>query len=282
LKESVEIHAQLAADLQKTTLFRLINHPGNHAGQQRFSVNDRGKDFLNDDVAFARSTLQNVSPSGVTPLVEHLQEIRDEIRALEASLRQSGTQVAVVLATDGVPTDSLGNPSEEIRRSFVQTLKSFEGLPVWMVVKLCTDEESVVDFWNDLDEVVELSLEVLDVYPSEALEVHKENPWLNYGLPLHRVREIGFYDKTFDFLDERPLEKEELVPFFRVLFGAGSLDGIADPEVDWKAFVHRIESLVQAESTQWNPVTGRKEPWVNIRRLKRAYGRGRRFGCRFW
>jgi hypothetical protein len=260
LKESVVIHAQLAADLQKTTLFRLINHPGNHAGQQRFSVNERGKDFLDDDVAIARSTLQNVSPSGVTPLVERLQEIRDE------SLRQSGTQVAIVLATDGIPTDSQGNPSEEIRRSFVQTLKSLEGLPVWMVVKLCTDEESVVDFWNDLDEEVELSLEVLDDYPSVALEVYKQNPWLNYGLPLHRVREIGFYDKTLDFLDER----------------AGSLDGIADPQVDWEAFVRRIESLAQAESMQWNSVTGRKEPWVNIQRLKRVYGRGRCFGCRFW
>lgn len=274
LKDAVEYHAQLAAILRKTTVFRLLNEPGIQAGPRQFSVNERGDEFLDEDVAIACSTIQNVSPRGVTPLVGHLQEIRDEIRALEGSLRQSGTQVAVVLATDGIPTDSQGNPSEAVRRSFVQTLKSLEGLPVWMVVKLCTDEESVVNYWNDLDGEVELSLEVLDDYPSEALEVHKLNPWLNYSLPLHRIRELGFYDKTFDLIDERKLHKEELVPFFRVLFGSGAMDGIADPDVDWEAFVRRIEGLVQAERTQWNPVTRRKEPWVNVQRLKREYGRG--------
>jgi hypothetical protein len=274
LVDSVEYQAQLAAILQKTTVFRLLNEPGIQAGPRQFSVNERGEAFLDEDVAIACSTLQNVSPRGVTPLVKHLQEIRDEIRALEGSLRQSGTQVAVVLATDGIPTDDQGNPSEAVRRSFVQTLKSLEGLPVWMVVKLCTDEESVVQFWNEIDREVELSIEVLDDYPSEALEVHKLNPWLNYGLPLHRVREIGFFDRTFDLIDERKLYKEELVPFFRVLFGAGALDGIADPEVDWDAFVRRIENLTQAEKTQWNPVTKRREPWINIQRLKREYGRG--------
>jgi len=41
----------------------------------------------------------------------------------------------------------------------------------------------------------------------EAAEVTKENPWLNYALPLHRLREFGFHDRVFDILDERPLLK---------------------------------------------------------------------------
>lgn len=29
-----------------------------------------------------------------------------------------------------------------------------------------------------------------------------ENPWLDYALPLHRLRETGYHDRVFDMLDE--------------------------------------------------------------------------------
>jgi hypothetical protein len=31
-------------------------------------------------------------------------------------------------------------------------------------------------------------------FAGEALEVTAENPWLNYALPLHQLREMGFHD----------------------------------------------------------------------------------------
>jgi hypothetical protein len=272
LVQSVEYHVQLSAVLRKTTVFRLLNDPGAQVGAQQFSVNERGDAFVDEDVAIACSVLQNSGPGGVTPLVGHLREIRENVAALEPGLRQSGTKVAIVLATDGVPTDDQGYSNDAVKREFVRALRALEGLPVWVVVRLCTDEEDVVSFWNDLDGEVELSLEVLDDYTSEAQEVHKLNPWLNYGLPLHRMREMGFYDKTFDLIDERKLNKDELVRFFRIMFGAGALEGLPDPEVDWDAFVSRIANVVQGERAQWNPVTRRMEPWVDVRRLRKEYG----------
>lgn len=38
-------------------------------------------------------------------------------------------------------------------------------------VRLCTSEQAVVDFWNHLDEQLEVEMDVLDDYESEAKEV---------------------------------------------------------------------------------------------------------------
>ena len=40
------------------------------------------------------------------------------------------------------------------------------------------DNNSVVDFYNKLDALLELSIEVLDDFCGEAVEVQECNPWL--------------------------------------------------------------------------------------------------------
>jgi hypothetical protein len=165
----------------------------------------------------------------------------------------------------------MGNTNDAVKRDFVNALRSLEGLPVWIVIRLCTDDDAIVEFWNELDSQLELSLEVLDDFCSEAQEIHKHNRWLNYALPLHRIREMGFHSRVFDLLDERSLAKDELRDFFRTLFDA---DGIPDPETDWDAFTKRIADVASAEKPQWNPISKRVEPWVNVKQLKAAYGSG--------
>jgi len=44
-------------------------------------------------------------------------------------------------------------------------------------MKMCTDEDDVCDYYNNLDSQLELSLEVLDDYIGEAKEVYSKNPW---------------------------------------------------------------------------------------------------------
>ena len=283
LQQTVEYHAQLAALVTAPTTFRLLNDPGRVAGPQTFSIAVDGNALptaasLDRDVTVALQTMNRVQPGGVTPLVPHLAEIRQEIVAMEPSLRASGTKVAIILATDGLPTDTLGYHNDEVRRQFDQALRQLEGLPVWLVVRMCTDEDEIVEYYNNLDAQLEMSLEVLDDFTSEAKEVcEHHNSWLTYGLPLHRMREMGFYHRVIDMLDERRLSKEELRDFFRLLFGP-AFDEAPDPEVDWHAFVQLVNDLQSKEPKVWNPITKRMTSWVDIKKLNREYGHGGWFG----
>jgi hypothetical protein len=277
LQQTVEFHAQMAATLHAPTTFRLLNDPGRVYGPQQFSIALRGTQNIDEDLAIAQSTMMNSQPGGATPLVPHIREIRNEIVNLEPILKAEGTKAAVVLATDGLPTDNEGNSNDYVRQQFIQTMRSLEGLSVWVVVRLCTDEESVVSFWNDLDSQVELKLEVLDDFQGEAQEIHSLNKWLNYALPLHRMREMGFHHRIFDLLDERKLHLSEVREFLRILFGP-KFDEAPDPDTNWKGFVELIEACLKDEQKQWNPITRRKEPWIDVKKLAKEYGHGGWFG----
>lgn len=276
MQQTVAYHVQMAALLQSPTVFRLLNDPGRVAGPQQFSIAETthatDASRIAQDVATATATMNAATPGGVTPLIPHLQEVRQNILDLEDQLRKDGSKVVLVLATDGLPTDERGISDSAVQQRFIDTLRSLEGLPVWIVVRLCTDEDAVVDFWNNLDSQLELSLEVLDDFIAEAKEIQATNPWLNYGLPLHRMREMGFYSKLFDLLDERALAKDELTEFFRLLFGP--IDGVPDPLADWSAFCDAVERQNRIAGKTWNPISRRMEYWVDIRKLKRTYKRG--------
>ena len=89
-------------------------------------------------------------------------------------------------------------------------MKPLETLPVWVVVRLCTDEDTIVKYWNGIDQGLELDMDVLDDWRSEAKEVMSYNTWLTNSEPLHRLREFGKPVKEFDVLDERELSMDEM------------------------------------------------------------------------
>lgn len=275
IRETVEYHAQIAALLEAPTVFRLLNDPGRMVGPQQFSIGERGSEFISEDLAIALNTIQTAAPQGVTPLTEHIREIRGNVMDMKDQLFQTGQKVVIVLATDGLPSDASGVSNQRTLDEFRDSLKSLEGLPVWTVVRLCTDKDRVVSYYNDLDSELELSLEVIDDFTGEAEEVYEHNKWLNYALPLQRIREMGFSHKLFDLLDERKFTKEELRQFFILLFGTNQLDGMPDPEVDWNGFLRRLDSIQQSEKKQWNPVKKRVMPWIDVQKLNKIYGNRR-------
>jgi len=272
IQETVEYHAQIAALLEAPTVFRLLNDPGRMAGPQQFSIAERGPDFIAEDLNIALETIRTASPSGVTPLSDHLREIKFNVQAMKEDLLQMGQKAVIVIATDGLPSDSYGTSNSRTLREFKDSLRSLGGLPIWIVVRLCTDEDHVVEFYNDLDSELELSLEVIDDFTGEAEEVYQFNQWLNYALPLHRIREMGFSHKLFDLLDERSLTKDELKQFCMLLFGPTKLDGIPDPQIDWKGFMKHLDNVVNnQEKKQWNPMTKKVAPWVDLKKLNSHY-----------
>jgi hypothetical protein len=277
LQENVGYHANLAGVLQATTIYRMLNDPGVRCGPQEFSIAELAQDYR-QEVQMVRTLMRKCQPSGPTPLTAHLIEIGQRISLMEANMRRQGLSAVVVIATDGLPTSPEGEMSREINAEFVKALQDLQLLPVWVVIRLCTDDREVVHFYNELDRVLELPLEVLDDFFAEAKEIHVHNKWLNYGMPLHRCREIGYQDRLFDLLDERPLNKDELREFTSSLFGVEAIAKAPDVHTDWNGFLKVLAKVIKAEKDQFNPITRKVGPWIDIRQLKKDFGGGGALG----
>ena len=142
---------------------QLINDPGAHVGPQQFTIDTSSNPTGNATLPHtAMEITKKARPGGCTPLTNHILAIHGEVEAMVPALRAHGQKVAIIIATAGLPTDDHGYGGKEHQQQFVQSLRMLEGLPVWVVIRLCTDEEDVVQFYNDLDQVLELSIEVLD------------------------------------------------------------------------------------------------------------------------
>jgi hypothetical protein len=130
---------------------------------------------------------------GGTPLCRHIREITQDIQRRADQLRATNQKACIIIATDGESSD--GNVADALR--------PLKDLPVWVVIRLCTNQDSIVDYWNRIDGDLELNMDILDDHSGEAKEIYKANPFITYGEPLHRMREFGVSMKEFDTLDEK-------------------------------------------------------------------------------
>lgn len=147
------------------------------------SGNDRMKEF--------EKTLY--SATGGTPLNAALNTVKEK-------MIKDGKKKILVIYSDGVSSD--GN--------ILDNILCLQRNNVHIVVRLCTDEQPTVDFWNKIDAHQEINLDIIDSYDDERKEVLKMNPMLNYTYEFHRLREIGFTLSGFDKLDEHKLSDSEL------------------------------------------------------------------------
>lgn len=270
LQECVYYHAQLNALLEAPTKFILLNPPSNGLSQY-FGVGEMDLERIEEDLISLQKTLMNVCPRGVTPLTTHLRNIFHTIQGMEDSLRREGKMISIVLATDGLPSDESGSTTQFVRVEFERALRQLQQLPVWIVVRLCTNDESILAYYENLDSQLELSLEVLDDFEGEAKEVHRFNPWLTYSLVLHRCREMGFLNRLMDLLDERPFTMDEMISFMRLLL-IGTEMTFPDPHADWADFMTCLRILCGSEEKQYNPMKRKSMPWIDFQELERIYG----------
>ena len=274
LRETVNFHGRLADVMGSATEFRLLNPP--LGGQQYVRIGgDGGAGAGAGAGGEALDTLlatMMTDPSGRTPLCGHLQYVHDQIVAQAGALQQHGQKAVLVIATDGVATDG----------DLAQMLRSFEQLPVWVVVRLCTDEDEIVEYWNNIDADIEVDMDVLDDLEGEATEVTAVNPWLNYSMPLHRAREWGMPKKAFDLLDERLLTGTEMRELCTLLLfddgggGGGGGGGLPYPGHDWGAFQSALDVEVAQAGKTWDPKQRRMLPWISSRGLRSSYKKGGR------
>lgn len=170
-------------------------------GSDIFTVNaERGS--VATQIETLRQHLTRHSPSGTTPLGARVDNICQRLCRSLAELQGSGRKVILTIATDGVPNS---------RPELVSALRQLMArLPVHVVIRLCTDESNVVDFYNDLDKDMEMPLDIVDDFWGEAGEIRRHNPWLLYTPLMQTIREAGTFLRVFDSLDERPLTPVEV------------------------------------------------------------------------
>ena len=274
LQGAVKYHARLAGILRATTIFRMVNDPSTSdlCIPQEFSVADlTTRTTIEDDVRNASAILRQCEPMGDTPLTQQMQIVLNRIRQIAPDLQKEGHKAVVVVATDGMPTDKNGKTTWAARRAFVQTLRAMKKLPVWIVLRLCTDDSQIVKFYNGLDSIYNLPLEVIDDFIGEAKEIQKANPWLTYSQPLHRCREMGYHHRVFDLLDERLLSMDELYEFVNLLFGREAMHQAPHPKDDWSGFTRVLHEVVRAEGMALNPITRSEMHWIDMEELEKCY-----------
>ena len=199
LTVGLKFHAGLARAAGAPSEFRLLN------GAAPIMIGD-GSDYDNSRFESFNALLEG-SPSGGTPLCRHINEVVQQIREMAPRLRASGQKACVIIATDGESSDG----------DIAAAMRPLKDLPAWVVVRLCTDEDKIVDYWNNIDGELELDMDVLDDLKGESGEIKEHNSWLTYGEPIHRMREFGIPVKELDLLDEAKLSLDQIRNFCSLL-----------------------------------------------------------------
>jgi len=212
------------------------------------------------------------NPFGPSPLTKRIIELREELEAMKDKLRREDKKVVIILTTDGIPTDDYGFGGKTITEEFIKNLNSLCKYPVWIVFRLCTENPDVIHFYNNIDKKLEMPIEVLNDFTNEAKEVYDKNPWINYALPLHLCREMGFHHRLFDLIDERELTLDEVEEFCKLIFGESAFECVPCASENWTEFLKAVQRNSEAERLHWCPINEGMRPWVDLRRLDIKYG----------
>jgi hypothetical protein len=237
-----------------------------------------GKDYVcidrsaGDDSEQMRSLdrlLKNNGPRGVTPISERLEEIRLRLHAEAEELAQRQQMVYLTIATDGLPTSPWsGQSTSKDQEHMVSALRRLcAELPVQLVIRLCTDEESTVQFYNKIDDELELPLDILDDFASEAKEItDKGNGFFAYTPLLHRIREAGTLCKLLDNLDEAQFTPRDVRKMVELL----SNDCTPMRAGTDREFIQHVEKMIASAKPVYDPVKQRMTPFVNVKKLRVA------------
>jgi hypothetical protein len=272
IKETVLFHAELSTKIHTPTVFRLLNKPFSPRIPREFGVGLDGPAWIRRDIQIIHDTMKKIDPKGCTPITRRLFEIRENLMNLKEQLELNDQKVVIVIATDGIPTNRDGESPIEIQRKFIKVLESFHDLPSCLVVRLCTQDHGVVQFYRNLERrLLHLDFKVLDDYFEEAKTIVRYNRWINYAMPLHRAREMGFSHPIFSVLGERKLDLKEVQDYFSMLFGPDVTNCLPDPLLDFKDFLKGAKVILSKLPKQYNPSAKKATQWVDLKGLAISY-----------
>ena len=135
LRDSIEYHTQMAVLLKAPTAFRMLNDPSCGPNSQQFGVAEKSLDkaVLQKEMDRANTIMRTAQPSGATPLIRCVNEDARSVKMMEWQLRARGRRVAIILATDGLPTD--GNRESDVLKMPFDDWRGFQ-FGLWFVYAL--------------------------------------------------------------------------------------------------------------------------------------------------
>ncbi|CAD7926020.1 unnamed protein product [Amoebophrya sp. A120] len=167
--------------------------------------------------------LSSGSIRGSTPLHSITQYLSRELETMtrEMNLRHA-LPINMNLITDGEPDNRI-----QFENQLKKLCNEFRSsLAIMLTINLCTDDDDVVDYYNELDKKLgnEInSLDVLDDLESEQKEVLKAgNTFVTYCEELHVCRMAGCNAVIADSIDEEELQVFHATKLARELLGFSS------------------------------------------------------------
>ncbi|CAF2138090.1 unnamed protein product [Rotaria magnacalcarata] len=137
------------------------------------------------------------SPRGLTPLTPALRRIFQS----GASKPNSNKRLLVFIATDGAPTDNLGNVDIKSLENLMRNERQANSIYVTFLA--CTDDDSSVEYLSQWDRSM-VNVDVVDDYKTEREEVRRsQGPNYPFSFGDYVVKAlIGAVDPQMDSIDE--------------------------------------------------------------------------------
>ena len=109
-----------------------------------------------------------------------------------------------------------------------------------LIIRMCTDEKEISEYWHNINASVDIDIRVLDDVEAEAVEVVQNNAWLTYGEPLHRAREFGIMVPAIDVLGDRLLSRMEIKVVCEILLSRPGPAGQPQIQVPYSPMILSI------------------------------------------
>ena len=151
--------------------------------------------------------LLSEAPRADSPICKAVNEVVIKMRAMEDELRESGKKALLIILTDGASSDG----------DVVAALKQLEGMPIQIIIRVSSDDNVVIEYWNDVNTSIDVNVIVLDEIEHEGVQIEEVNSWLTYGPALHRAREYGAVLPFLDNVDYCQLSQEEIISTVQML-----------------------------------------------------------------
>ncbi len=208
----------------------------------------------------------NKNVYGMTPLSDVTAHIRKLLK-----YKNKSKLYCINYITDGIPNSSSYNENEKFKSELRKLIST---VPCLLIFNLTTDEDDVVEYYNDLDvslnkglSEMTLVVDILDDFESEANEVKAVNPWLAYSLEIHKIRVAGVKHITFDLLDEKSMDMRYVSIFLKILFNNRNFPNIGN----YNEFFSALEEEVRNHQKVYDITTKTFKPIVDINMLKRKH-----------